>query len=149
MENKLMTETQYNALKVLHDAVVKIDTESGNDESFKDIVDELDLFQSSLYDTAYSIMNEEIFSNIDKFFGGSLQVTANIGISNSSGVAIISIDHGIDDFVFGYHQGEGEKEFFYSQINYSTYGEDEEENNFQLGTEGMILSLDEAIRVNI
>jgi hypothetical protein len=55
---------------------------------------------------------------IEMFNKGELKVVAVSHITNDTGIAIIHIEHGIDDKVFGYVQDHnGKKQFFYVKLN--------------------------------
>jgi hypothetical protein len=57
---------------------------------------------------------------IKKYNEGNLQPIASTHITNNMGIAILHIEHGIDDKVFGYLATGDKKQFFFVKLKYLT-----------------------------
>jgi hypothetical protein len=144
MTNQRMTEKQYGLLVQLG---FLIESMNKQDEEFKDLVDDSDVFDINIgYFKGELERRIEIFEMIKKYDAKEIKNTASIGISNTMAVVIIEAE---SDYVFGYLPYEGDKEFFLSEIEYKYYEDlDDIVAMFTIGEEGMELSLSDAIRIN-
>jgi hypothetical protein len=77
---------------------------------------------------------------IEKFNNGELKVLGSTHLTNTGGVAICHIEHGIDDKVFGFIVYGDVKKFFYVKLNYLT-----DKIVFNVGN--MRFDLDQFIRI--
>jgi hypothetical protein len=57
---------------------------------------------------------------IKKYNEGKLKPIASTHITNNMSIAILHIEHGIDDKVFGYLATEDKKQFFFVKLKYLT-----------------------------
>jgi hypothetical protein len=144
MTNQVMTQKQYDLLAQLHNVIESLNQE---DDAFKELVDDADIFGGKLDDIQGDIERRiEIIEFIKKYEVGELNNTATIGISNTMGVMIVEAE---SDYVFGYMSFESGKHFFLSEVRYkqSNTSDDEYYPMFTIGEDGLELNLGEAMRI--
>lgn len=122
MTNEVMTNVQYNLLAQLHSLIESMNNE---DDNFKELVDDADLFGGKIDDIQGDIERRiEIVEFIKRYEVGQLQDSASMCIANNMSIVIIEAQ---SDYVFGYVPYEdGTRKFFLSEIE-SEVDEDDED----------------------
>jgi flagellar motor protein MotB len=145
MTNQVITQKQYDLLAQLHNVIESLNQE---DDTFKELVDDADIFGGKLDDIQGDIERRiEIIEFIKRYEVGELNNTATISITNSIGVMIVEAE---SDYVFGYVLlSEDEKQFFLSEVRYKQRetSDDDYYPIFNIGENGLELNLGEAMRI--